>query len=45
MQGRACDIVVLCKTCKYETSVRGWVTGKNKYQCYCTGLTVEEVKN
>jgi len=33
------DIVVLCKTCKYETSVRAWVAGKNKYQCYCTGLT------
>ena len=33
------DVVVLCKTCGYETSIRGWTKGKNKYRCHCTGLT------
>jgi len=29
------DIVVMCKTCGYETSVAGWIKGKRKYQCDC----------
>jgi hypothetical protein len=35
--GRGMNIIVMCKDCGYETTVRGWTTGKNKYRCNCWG--------
>lgn len=36
------DIVVMCKDCKFETTVMSWGRGKNKYLCFCNGLKKEE---
>ena len=32
------DIVILCRTCGFQTRPHKWSRGKNKYTCYCDGL-------